>query len=181
MNQQKKSQLKIILLGNVAVGKTTILQKYNNPQYDGSQVKTTISSDFMKKEIVVDSTSVTLQLWDTAGQERFESLGFAFYRGTDACGLVFDIGNRESFDAIDQWYQAFLDNAHPSDKETFPVLLIGNKSDLSAIRQVERAEAEQWCRDKISKSKVNIIYHEISALNNLGVGDVFEELARGAM
>ena len=133
--------MKILLLGDANVGKTTILNKYDDPHLN-KVTKPTIGSDFMKKEIKVDDTAVTLQLWDTAGQEQFQSLGYAFYRGADACALVFDITNRESFDHIDKWHQGFLDNAHPSDPKTFPILLVGNKADRESERKVSREEAE---------------------------------------
>ena len=60
--------MKILLLGDANVGKTTILNKYDDPHLN-KVTKPTIGSDFMKKEIKVDDTAVTLQLWDTAGQE----------------------------------------------------------------------------------------------------------------
>ena len=62
-----------------------------------SQTKPTIGADFWKKEVLIDGQIRSLQIWDTAGQEKYQSLGFSFYRGADACVLVYDITNRESF------------------------------------------------------------------------------------
>jgi len=62
-----------------------------------------------------DMVTVTLQLWDTAGQERYQSLGAAFYRGAEACILVYDITNNESFENLDNWRSNFLEKCMPKD------------------------------------------------------------------
>jgi small GTP-binding protein len=68
-----------------------------------------------------------VQIWDTAGQERFQSLGVAFYRGADACVLVFDITNARSFEQLCSWREEFIAQAAPADADGFPFLCIGNK------------------------------------------------------
>lgn len=80
------------------------------------------------------------QIWDTAGQERYQSLGVAFYRGADACILVFDLTNLKSFQNLDRWRDDFLIQTSPEDPENFPFVLIGNKLDLAnqGQRQVSR-------------------------------------------
>ena len=89
--QKKKNFLKIVILGDSGVGKTTLLQQYLNGKTTGA--KPTIGADFSKKEILIDNQVVTLQIWDTAGQEKFQSLGYAFYRGADCVALCYDITN----------------------------------------------------------------------------------------
>jgi Ras-related protein Rab-7A len=90
MAQRKKNFLKIVILGDSGVGKTTLLHQYLNGRIQAKS-KPTIGADFSKKEIMIDNTVVTLQIWDTAGQEKFQSLGYAFYRGADCCALCYDI------------------------------------------------------------------------------------------
>ena len=92
MATRKKNFLKIVILGDSGVGKTTLLQQYLNGKVAG-QSKPTIGADFSKKEILIDNTGVTLHIWDTAGQEKFQSLGYAFYRGADCCALTYDMTN----------------------------------------------------------------------------------------
>eukprot|EP01048_Picozoa_sp_COSAG05_P022566 COSAG05_NODE_4564_length_1460_cov_60.811903_2_plen_149_part_00 len=70
------------------------------------------------------------QIWDTAGQERFQSLGVAFYRGADACVLVYDITVAKSFENLESQRDEFLILAGPRDPEHFPFMVLGNKSDL---------------------------------------------------
>ncbi|GMH69755.1 hypothetical protein TL16_g05233 [Triparma laevis f. inornata] len=107
MSHRKKVLLKIIILGDSGVGKTSLMNQYVSKRFT-SQYKATIGADFLTKEIMVDDKLVTLQIWDTAGQERFQSLGVAFYRGADACMLTYDITNPKSFDSLDSWRQEFL-------------------------------------------------------------------------
>ena len=128
MATKKKNFLKIVILGDSGVGKTTLLQQYLNGKVAG-QSKPTIGADFSKKEILIDNTVVTLQIWDTAGQEKFQSLGYAFYRGADCCALTYDMTNQTSFENLDRWKRGFLENAGPNDPATFPFVCLGNKLD----------------------------------------------------
>jgi Ras-related protein Rab-7A len=168
---KKKVLLKIIILGDSGVGKTAILHKFVSGQFI-EQHKATIGADFSTKEITVDDKLVTLQMWDTAGQERFASLGHAFYRGADACILVYDISNEQSFKAIEQWRTNFLENASPDDASSFPFLLIGNKSDLSDKRQVPPADGQ-----KLAKGH-NMEYAETSAFNGNNIDKAIRDIAR---
>ena len=72
------------------------MQQFVNKKFD-KKYKATIGADFLTKELMLEDHLVTLQIWDTAGQERFQSLGMAFYRGADACVIVYDITQRKSF------------------------------------------------------------------------------------
>ncbi|KAJ8910435.1 hypothetical protein NQ315_012577 [Exocentrus adspersus] len=87
MASRKKVLLKVIILGDSSVGKTSLMNQYVNRKFS-NQYKATIGADFLTKEVTVDDRTVTMQIWDTAGQERFQSLGVAFYRGADCCVLV---------------------------------------------------------------------------------------------
>ena len=104
---------------------------------------------------------MTLQIWDTAGQEKFQSLGHAFYRGSDCCALVYDITDRKSFEALSRWRDNFFENAGPSDPESFPFVVIGNKSDLNEERQVPTEKAAQWAQEN-----GNMMHFETSAFEN---------------
>ena len=113
------------------------MSRYSTGKFTG-QYKATIGADFLSKEVViVDPTTgeqriVMLQIWDTAGQERFQSLGVGFYRGADACVLVYDITDPHSFDNLDHWRTEFLEQVGGglSDAATnFPFVVLGNKID----------------------------------------------------
>ena len=172
---RKKVLLKVIILGDSGVGKTSLMNQYVNQKFS-NQYKATIGADFLTKEVLIDDKLVTMQIWDTAGQERFQSLGVAFYRGADCCVLVYDITNPKSFDALDSWRDEFLIQASPRDPENFPFVLIGNKCDMEPKRKVTKSKASNWC-----KAKNQIPYHETSAKDAVNVEAAFIEIARNAL
>jgi Ras-related protein Rab-7A len=165
----KKTLLKVIILGDSGVGKTCLMNQYVAKKFDG-RYKATIGADFLTKDIVSCDQPVTLQLWDTAGQERFQSLGSAFYRGADACVLVFDVTSQESFQHLTAWMEEFTLQAGKK-----PCVLIGNKSDLEDKRQVPERTAQQWCRND------GTAYFETSAKQNTNVLEAFQAVADAAL
>mmetsp|Transcript_84743 Transcript_84743/g.132420 ORF Transcript_84743/g.132420 Transcript_84743/m.132420 type:complete len:210 (-) Transcript_84743:12-641(-) len=171
----KKVLLKVIILGDSGVGKTSLMNQYVNAKFT-NQYKTTIGADFLTKEVTIDTRVVTMQIWDTAGQERFQSLGVAFYRGADACVLVHDITELKSFNSLDTWRTEFLAQATPRDAESFPFVVIGNKSDLASKRKVSASQAQTWC-----SANNNIAYYESSAAQAVNVQEAFTDIARKAL
>ena len=118
------------------------------------------------------------QIWDTAGQERFQSLGVAFYRGADACVLVYDITNQKSFEQLDSWRDEFLIQAGPRDPENFPFVVLGNKVDKESERRVTTNKAKQWCK---SKGINPIPHYETSAKDAVYVEQAFQTVAIAAL
>jgi small GTP-binding protein len=150
-NSNYKKTLKIVILGDSGVGKTSLMNRYSTGKFTG-QYKATIGADFLSKDnvVVTDNflgtrTLTTLQIWDTAGQERFQSLGVGFYRGADACLLVYDITDPHSIDNLDHWRKEFLDQVGGGiqglgDASTqFPFVVVGNKMDKVSETVVEFA------------------------------------------
>ncbi|KAH7816808.1 Rab7a1 [Monocercomonoides exilis] len=175
MSTRKRALLKVIVLGDSGVGKTSLINQFAQHKFS-SQYKATIGADFLTKEVIVDGRQVTMQIWDTAGLERFQSLGVAFYRGADACVLVFDVTGAKSFDNLEGWKDEFLFQGSPQDPEHFPFLVLGNKTDLEESRTVSTKKAEGWCR-----SKGSMAYFETSAKDNTNVEQAFLDIARTAL
>ena len=90
-NPKKKFLAKVVLLGDINVGKTSLINKFVSGNAGSTQA--TVGNDFKSKTITINDSNVTLQMWDTAGQERHASIGFAFYRGANCCLLTFDVSN----------------------------------------------------------------------------------------
>jgi len=173
-SSRKKVLLKVIILGDSGVGKTSLMNQYVNKKFN-AQYKATIGADFLTKEVTVDDRLVTMQIWDTAGQERFQSLGVAFYRGADSCVLVFDVVQPKTFDNLDSWRDEFLIQAGPRDPDNFPFVVLGNKIDVDS-RVVAQKRALAWCQ-----AKGNIPYFETSAKEAINVEQAFQVIARNAL
>jgi len=174
MSSRKKVLLKVIILGDSGVGKTSLMNQYVNKKFS-NQYKATIGADFLTKEVMVDDRLVTMQIWDTAGQERFQSLGVAFYRGADSCVLAFDVNVAKTFENLDSWRDEFLIQAGPRDPDNFPFVVLGNKIDLDS-RVVSQKRALAWCT-----AKGNIPYFETSAKEAINVEQAFQVIARNAL
>jgi len=174
MATRKKVLLKVIILGDSGVGKTSLMNQYVNRKFS-NQYKATIGADFLTKDIMIEDRLVTMQIWDTAGQERFQSLGVAFYRGADCCVLVYDVTNPNSFKSLDSWRDEFLIQASPREPASFPFVVLGNKVDLDN-RAVSTKRAQTWCQ-----SKNDIPYFEVSAKEAINVEQAFQTIARNAL
>jgi len=166
---KKKVLLKLIILGESGVGKTAILHQYVNKKFIEDH-KATIGADFLTKELIFDDKIVTLQIWDTAGQERFQSLGNAFYRGSDACVLVYDITNDITFKKIDEWRSNFISQAAPEDPKKFPFLLLGNQVDRDSQRQVDKSQADSYARSH------GMQFFETSAVNGANIDEAIKNI-----
>ncbi|KAJ3417016.1 hypothetical protein HDV05_007498 [Chytridiales sp. JEL 0842] len=139
-----KEIIKVVVLGDGGVGKTSLRnQRFTN------NYKATIGADFIVKDVELeeDGRVVSMQIWDTAGQERFQSLGVAFWRGADACILVYDVTSPSTLSHLPHWLSEFLTKADIPDPESFPVVVLGNKTDVGDLhRRVGRKEGLELCR-----------------------------------
>lgn len=167
--------LKVVLLGDQGVGKTALMKMYCSQTFEKSY-QATIGADFLFKEFYIGDRPITLQIWDTAGQERFKSLVCRFYRGSDACILVYDITDRKSFERLTFWRDQFIEHADITDPDRFPFLIVGNKNDLNHETQVSEAQVRQYCA-----ANGNIPYIQASAKVNSNVEEAFTKIASLAL
>ncbi|CAI2378359.1 unnamed protein product [Moneuplotes crassus] len=153
--------IKIVLLGNSGVGKTSILWKYNNPStFDSEDGKTehkvepTIGYEYITVQEKIGKNKANVHIWDTTGQDRFRSIASNYYRRCAGAICVYDVTNRESFNAIEDW----VDQLRNYCDEDPVLLLIGNKSDKISETEVATEEGE-----KLAIS-LNAAFYETSAL-----------------
>mmetsp|Transcript_13265 Transcript_13265/g.24903 ORF Transcript_13265/g.24903 Transcript_13265/m.24903 type:complete len:232 (+) Transcript_13265:234-929(+) len=169
-----KKTLKIVILGDSGVGKTSLMNRYSTGKFTG-QYKATIGADFLSKDNVVVTDHfgqrylVTLQIWDTAGQERFARVLLpTYFRKAKGVILVFDITNAKSFESLSERWMAQL-NDHAS-ADDLAKLLVGNKSDLETSREVTRDKVDQFCQE------YGMEFLETSAKSGENVLQAFEKL-----
>lgn len=160
---------KIVVLGDTGVGKTTLINQFVNKEFK-ADFKATIGADFSSKTLTVDGQQIELQIWDTAGQERFHAVGAAFYRGTDACILVYDCTQVESFNRLDFWRDDLFSKSQMDPDQKFPIIIFSNKADLTDQRQVNEEYAQGWAEQKGYK------LFEVSAKSGMNVQEGFKTI-----
>lgn len=168
MTKDFDTLLKLILIGDAAVGKTAMLLRYTEDVFEEGYI-CTIGVDFKMKAIVINDRKLKLQIWDTAGQERFKPITNCYFRGSHGCIVVFDVSNRKTFGNIKNWikeYREFNSVQNPKN-----VIIIGNKADKKQERQVKKAEAIALAR------KLECEYIETSAKTGENLGALFEKLS----
>ncbi|CDR39008.1 CYFA0S02e10550g1_1 [Cyberlindnera fabianii] len=167
---KKYGHCKLVLLGDSAVGKSSLVQRFTKNTFDELR-ESTIGAAFITKTVPLDSTSVVkFEIWDTAGQERYKSLAPMYYRNADAALVVFDITDPTSFEKAKKWVQELRVQA----PETLIVKFVGNKIDLKDRPQantVEDAEVLAYCKDE------GVEYLQCSAKTGENVSRVFELIA----
>lgn len=175
VNSHQKSLLKVVVLGDAGVGKTSLVKQYVHGNFD-PVYKPTIGADFLTKDVNLSNGKLKLQIWDTAGQERFRSMAVSFYRGADACVLVYDICDAASFQNLEMWMKEFLENVGGDiSTDGFPFVVLGNKADKTEEVKVSKSRAEAWCN-----SKKNVSLFETSALSKLNLDEAFNKVASAA-
>ncbi len=112
-----------ILQGDSEVGKSNILRRFTKGTFS-TDSKTTIGVEFSAKKMVVDGSTVKVQLWDTAGQEKFRAITKAYYRGAVGAMLIYDITKKRTFESIAKWLSEIKEWA---DSPNIIVMALGNK------------------------------------------------------
>mmetsp|Transcript_8529 Transcript_8529/g.14443 ORF Transcript_8529/g.14443 Transcript_8529/m.14443 type:complete len:193 (-) Transcript_8529:11-589(-) len=128
-------KIKIILLGRLHVGKTTLLRNISK-----QELRTHNDAPYLVNlQVALTDNQVDCEIWDSGGSERYTSIAPIYYRNTDSVAVIFDVTNRESFDQAKYWCDQVKEHV-PYD---VGILIVGNKVDLADQRVVPKEEAEQ--------------------------------------
>ena len=156
--------LKILIVGDSNVGKTSILLKYIDGKYPDEHVST-IGVENKIKNFEYKGFKVRLQIWDTVGQERFHSITYNYFHNSDGIIFVYDITNHKSFEGVKNWIKEAEEF-----EDSFKRILLGNKCDLIDQREVTKEEVEDYCNEK------NIELFETSAKIDINLKEVFDKI-----
>ena len=156
---------KILFLGGIGVGKTSIINRYVKNIFKNDQVPT-IGIDYRTKTVIYRSKKIKLKIFDTSGQERFHTLTKNYYQGADGIIMVFDLKRIETFDELTYWMEEINKNC---DKNKIGLILVGNKND----GDLEERKISYEQGNKIAEL-YNFIYIETSAVTNDNIKECFD-------
>ena len=166
-----EKELKVILLGESGVGKTSIILRYYKNIFNPN-LPSTFGSTFINKSLIKDNISYKLNIWDTTGQEKYHSVTKLFINGAHIVILVYAINNVDSFKKLDYWYKTIKENCD----ENVTLGIVGSKYDLFNAEDentvfVQDEEAEKYAKEK------NALFKIVSAkADKKGIESLFDEL-----
>ena len=158
--------LKIMLLGDTTVGKTSILLKYTDGYFPTTYVST-IGVEYKAKKLNINGNSINLQVWDTAGQERFKSITHSYLKGADGILFIYDITQKKTFDNLKIWIRDSEES-----NQNFKKVIIGNKIDRENERKVPNESLKKFCDERKIKG------FEASAKFGDNIDESFEALIK---
>ena len=170
MESKDNITCKVVLVGESGVGKTCIIQRYVNNDYNENTESTTASTYTYK---IVDykqyNKSISFDIWDTAGQELYRAMAKNFYLNAAIGILVYDVRRRESFEALkDYWHEQLKQ----SGEENMVFGVAGNKCDLFQEEKVSEEEGKSFAKS------IGAIFHLTSCKESIGIDELFEECGK---
>ena len=162
-------EAKIVLLGDVNVGKTSIASRYCKNSFNDHHINTIGGAYQQQKVVLGNGSMVKLHIWDTSGQERFRAMTNLYYRDAQVAILTYDITNESSFSSIEFWIQELKFKV---ENENMILCLVGNKCDVNSNeRKITTQKGKNFAQDN------NMIFFETSAKTGEGVKDLFVTIA----
>ena len=145
MEGDEDQEFKIVLVGNAAAGKTSIINRLIKKSFNEYN-PSTVGAMFLTHRVEIEGKGYKLQIWDTAGQERLRAIAPLYYRDAQGVILVYDVTNQQSFEGLDSW---FHDLSEKGSERTCTVV-VGNKIDLVDEQRVNNEEASLMAAKKMS-------------------------------
>ena len=173
MSEKENSKgfvFKITVIGDGAVGKTSLIKKYTSGSFQKDYIKT-LGAQFSKYDEEIEGDNCKLFFWDIAGQEEFNFMRPTFYKGSKAAIIVFSLEKNEhgktSFDHIKTWHDDILKHCGE-----LPIVLFGNKSDLVDEKDLDDAP------ENLSKERSFLGFYRTSAKTGAGVYEGFQVIIK---
>ena len=168
---EEPKPLKVILLGESGVGKTSIILRYLNDQFDPHQ-ESSNGLTYVEKNIKRNNITYKLNIWDTMGQEKYHSMTKLFIKGADIVILVYSIDKEATFKVLDDWYQNFKD----LNDENVVLGIVGNKYDLFDNEEIQNEKVKDEDGEKYAKEKKAIFKLVSAKIDKKGIDSLFENL-----
>lgn len=163
----KNIQVKLVLLGDMGTGKTSLVLRFVKGQFFDFQ-ESTIGAAFFTQVLSLNEVTIKFDIWDTAGQERYHSLAPMYYRGAAAAVVVYDITSMDSFERAKKWVQELQRQGNPN----LIMFMVANKVDLEEKRKVKNEEGELYAQEN------GLSFLETSAKSAHNVNELFYEIAK---
>ncbi len=158
-------RIKLILVGDESVGKTSIITQFSEHQFTNEYIPT-IGSDKIIKEIEIKGEKLKVEIWDTVGQEQYRTVNKIFIKNAQIALIVYDITNKDSFNHLNFWLQEINDN----NSKKVICCVLSNKTDLYENQVVESEEGKNFAAEKKMK------FFETSAKDYESIENVFFEI-----
>lgn len=172
--KNETNEIKVILLGDTGVGKTSIILRYSTNKFEENCLST-IGSNFTKKTLKSeeDKNEYILNIWDTSGQEKYRAVTKLFVQDSNIVILVYSVDNKESFNVLDFWYKQVVEICGGEDNIIFAI--VANKADYYEEKDEDELIPEEEGQ-KYANGK-NAYFKSVSAKNGgKGIPKLFEEL-----
>jgi len=163
-----KISVKVVIIGEPGVGKTSIYNRFLFNKFDSNSIPTTGAS-YCQKVMSIDKYNIKINfdIWDTAGQEKFRSLNKIFYKDADVALFIYDITRESSYREIKSFWLSELSNYS---NENIIKVVVGNKSDLYIDENISEEEVRTLAKDN------GCMFRYTSALNSSGIDEMFEAI-----
>ena len=160
--------IKMILLGESGVGKTSIISRYVENKFS-ADVMSSSSMTFVSKKLTIDKQKIQLNIWDTVGQEKYRALSKLFFKDTKIVVLVYSIANLNTFQGLEYWLNLYKETI--GDEAILGI--VGNKSDLFLEQEVDESQGEEFAKNNGG------IFSLVSAKDNkVGLDEYINQLIR---
>lgn len=169
--KERLYEIKIVLLGDTAVGKSSLVQRFCADKFE-DKYKITIGGAYLQQEAKLKNGDVLkLHIWDTGGQEKFRSLASLYYKDALAAILVYDVSNPQSLQSLNYWIQELKENV---DNNKFIISIAGNKCDLPPeVRKISYQQGKDFAKENDID-----IFIETSSKSGVGIKELFSYLAQ---
>ncbi|TYH60890.1 hypothetical protein ES332_D07G010900v1 [Gossypium tomentosum] len=166
-SRNKNIQAKLVLVGHMGTGKTSLVLRFVKGQFFDFQ-ESTIGAAFFTQVLSLNEATIKFDIWDTAGQERYHSLAPMYYRGAAAAVVVYDVTSSETFERAKKWVR----EVQRQGNQNLIMFLVANKVDLEDKKKVGNEEGEQYAKEN------GLTFLETSAKTAHNVNELFYEIGR---